>query len=85
MLTAMMAVWNMEGASYDIWSVNTDFEYLEKLKLDEDRPDYQKKSVIESNSSRRDGEEAEDPDDGAPDRGTRPDGSGGRAKVSAGR
>jgi len=27
MLTAMMAVWNMEGASHDIWSVNTDFEY----------------------------------------------------------
>ncbi len=45
MLTAMMAVWNMEGASYDIWSVNTDFEYLEKLRVDKDQPDYQKKSV----------------------------------------
>lgn len=35
MLTAMMAVWNMEGASHDIWSVNTDFEYHEEQKLEE--------------------------------------------------
>ena len=35
MLTAMMAIWNMEGASHDIWSVNTDFEYHEEQKLDE--------------------------------------------------
>jgi len=34
MLTAMMAVWNMEGASYDIWSVNTDFEYHEEQHVD---------------------------------------------------
>ena len=27
MLTAMMTVWNMQGASHDVWSVNTDFEY----------------------------------------------------------
>jgi protoporphyrinogen oxidase len=33
MLTAMMAVWNMQGASHDIWSVNTDFEYLEEQKF----------------------------------------------------
>ncbi len=33
MLTAMMAVWNMEGARHDIWEVNTDFEYLEEQKL----------------------------------------------------
>jgi hypothetical protein len=35
MLTAMMAVWNMEGAAHDIWSVNTDFEYHEEQKLEE--------------------------------------------------
>ena len=34
MLTAMMAVWNMEGATHDVWSVNTDFEYHEEQKLD---------------------------------------------------
>ena len=35
MLTAMMAVWNMQGAAHDIWAVNTDFEYHEEQKLDE--------------------------------------------------
>lgn len=35
MLTAMMAVANMRGASYDIWSVNTDFEYHEEQRLEE--------------------------------------------------
>jgi protoporphyrinogen oxidase len=34
MLTAMMAVWNMQGASHDIWSVNTDFEYHEEQRLE---------------------------------------------------
>ncbi|HUF46342.1 MAG TPA: NAD(P)/FAD-dependent oxidoreductase [Vicinamibacterales bacterium] len=34
MLTAMMAVWNMQGASHDIWAVNTDFEYHEEQKLE---------------------------------------------------
>lgn len=33
MLTAMMTVWNMEGAEHDIWAVNTDFEYHEEQKL----------------------------------------------------
>jgi protoporphyrinogen oxidase len=33
MLTAMMAVWNMQGASHDIWAVNTDYEYHEEQKL----------------------------------------------------
>ena len=33
MLTAMMAVWNMQGASHDIWAVNTDFEYHEEQKI----------------------------------------------------
>jgi len=32
MLTAMMAVWNMEGASHDLWAVNTDFEYHEEQR-----------------------------------------------------
>jgi protoporphyrinogen oxidase len=35
MLTAMMAVWNMGGASHDIWAVNTDFEYHEEQKIEE--------------------------------------------------
>ena len=34
MLTAMMTVWNMQGASHDIWNVNTDFEYHEEQKLE---------------------------------------------------
>ena len=34
MLTAMMAVSNMRGASHDIWSVNTDYEYHEEQRLD---------------------------------------------------
>jgi protoporphyrinogen oxidase len=37
MLSAMMAVANMQGASYDIWSVNTDFDYHEEQRLDVDR------------------------------------------------
>ena len=36
MLTAMMAVWNMNGAAHDIWAVNTDFEYHEEQKVDLD-------------------------------------------------
>ena len=34
MLTAMMAVWNMQGAQHDIWSVNTDYEYHEEQRLE---------------------------------------------------
>lgn len=34
MLTAMMSVANMRGASHDVWSVNTDYEYHEEQKLD---------------------------------------------------
>jgi protoporphyrinogen oxidase len=37
MLTAMMAVWNMMGATHDIWEVNTDFEYHEEQRLE--KPD----------------------------------------------
>jgi protoporphyrinogen oxidase len=35
MLTAMMTVDNMLGASYDIWDVNTDFDYHEEQKVEE--------------------------------------------------
>ncbi len=34
MLTAMMTVANMNGAEFDVWSVNTDFEYHEEQRLD---------------------------------------------------
>ncbi len=34
MLTAMMVVWNMQGASHDVWEVNTDFEYHEEQRLE---------------------------------------------------
>ncbi|MBA3555001.1 MAG: hypothetical protein H0W29_09630 [Gemmatimonadales bacterium] len=34
MLTAMMAVWNMQGARHDVWSVNSDFEYHETQRLE---------------------------------------------------
>ena len=34
MLTALMAIWNMQGASHDIWSVNTDFEYHEEQRVE---------------------------------------------------
>jgi protoporphyrinogen oxidase len=37
MLTAMMAVWNLQGASHDLWSVNTDFEYHEEMQSEERR------------------------------------------------
>ena len=33
MLTAMMTVWNMQGASHDVWEVNTDFDYHEEQRL----------------------------------------------------
>ena len=39
MLTAMMAVANMQGASHDVWSVNTDFDYLEEQRIEAPRPD----------------------------------------------
>jgi protoporphyrinogen oxidase len=38
MLTAMMAVWNMQGAQHDIWAVNTDFEYHEEQKVESGAP-----------------------------------------------
>ena len=35
MLTAMMAVQNMRGATHDVWSVNTDYEYHEEQKIED--------------------------------------------------
>ena len=37
MLTAMMSVWNMLGEQYDVWEVNTDYEYHEEMKIPEGR------------------------------------------------
>jgi protoporphyrinogen oxidase len=34
MLTAMMTVWNMLGERHDVWSANTDLEYLEEQRLE---------------------------------------------------
>jgi len=39
MLTAMMAVWNMQGAEHDIWAVNTDYEYHEEQRLEPPTPE----------------------------------------------
>jgi protoporphyrinogen oxidase len=33
MLTAMMTLWNMSGASHDVWAVNTDFDYHEEQAI----------------------------------------------------
>lgn len=33
MYTAMLAIENMHGAAHDVWSVNTDFEYLEEQRV----------------------------------------------------
>ena len=38
MLTAMMAVWNMQGAAHDLWAVNTDYEYHEEQALRPSQP-----------------------------------------------
>ena len=35
MLTAMLALQNMQGAAHDLWAVNTDFEYHEEQKVEE--------------------------------------------------
>jgi protoporphyrinogen oxidase len=34
MLTAMMALDNMDGATHDVWAVNTDFEYHEEQRVE---------------------------------------------------
>jgi protoporphyrinogen oxidase len=35
MYTAMLAIENMEGASHDLWEVNTDLEYHEEQRVEE--------------------------------------------------
>jgi protoporphyrinogen oxidase len=37
MYTAMLAVENIDGASHDIWSVNTDYEYHEEQRVEHSR------------------------------------------------
>ena len=34
MLTAMLAVANLQGAQHDLWDVNTEYEYHEEQRLD---------------------------------------------------
>jgi protoporphyrinogen oxidase len=51
MLTAMMAVANMNGGSHDVWSVNTDYEYHEEQKLEtgsngSDRPERPRATAV---------------------------------------
>jgi protoporphyrinogen oxidase len=45
MLTSMMALWNMQGASHDVWAVNTDFEYHEEIRVP-DAPNASKRSAV---------------------------------------
>jgi protoporphyrinogen oxidase len=35
MYTAMLAIENMQGATHDLWEVNTDLEYHEEQRVDE--------------------------------------------------
>jgi hypothetical protein len=35
MFTAMLTVENLMGATHDVWSVNTDFEYHEEVRLND--------------------------------------------------
>ncbi len=44
MLTAMMVVWNMQGAAHDVWAVNTDFEYHEEQHVS--APDLEKEVPV---------------------------------------
>lgn len=46
MLTAMMSVWNMQGASHDVWAVNTDFDYHEEQKLEQTAPREEPQLVV---------------------------------------
>ena len=36
MLTSILAVENMHGARHDVWAVNTDFEYHEEQRIEDD-------------------------------------------------
>jgi protoporphyrinogen oxidase len=66
MLTAMMAIWNMEGAGHDLWAVNTDFEYHEEQRLESPRG--RKATPPSEGSSGETGREtAAGPDEVSPD------------------
>ena len=56
MLTAMMTVWNMEGADHDVWEVNTDYEYLEEQRV---RPRMPSAAEDESRTQSRAADSAE--------------------------
>ena len=38
MYTAMLTLENMNGATHDVWGVNTDFDYHEEQKVEKDNP-----------------------------------------------
>ena len=38
MYTAMLTLENMQGATHDVWAVNTDFDYHEEQKVEKDNP-----------------------------------------------
>jgi hypothetical protein len=38
MYTAMLAVANLEGATHDLWAVNSDFEYHEEQRISSEPP-----------------------------------------------
>ena len=38
MYTAMLTLENMNGATHDVWGVNTDFDYHEEQKIEKDNP-----------------------------------------------
>ncbi len=46
MLTAMMTVWNLEGADHDVWEVNTDFEYHEEQRLESSRSEPARAALV---------------------------------------
>jgi protoporphyrinogen oxidase len=50
MLTAMMAIWNMEGAAHDLWAVNTDFEYHEEQRLEPEPTADRRSSAVTATS-----------------------------------
>ncbi len=60
MLTAMMAVENMQGATHDVWAINTDFEYHEEQKIEDPKfpPPSSSKPVPSLPAARRDTAEA---------------------------
>jgi protoporphyrinogen oxidase len=48
MLTAMMTLWNMAGASHDVWAVNTDFDYHEEQKVPVPAPAAESPSAVDA-------------------------------------